>query len=160
LSHNRRELRDALRRDDRVVAEDAAEVVLVREDLILERQKDPGRIDEVDEWQAVVSGDSLGAEDLLRRHREEGPCLHGGIVGNDHDPTTADRADAGDDTGARRSAPLGVHLPRGPEAELEEGIGIAKQRDAFAGRAPALSVLALDGLCPPAEAYGGFLISQ
>ena len=43
VAHDRRDLRDAARREDRVVAEDAAEVVLVGEDLVLHRQEDARR---------------------------------------------------------------------------------------------------------------------
>ena len=86
-------LRDALRREDGVVAEDPAEVVLVGEDLVLHRQEDARRVDEVDQRQAVLGRRSLGAEDLLDRHREERAGLHGGVVGDDHDPPAGDRAD-------------------------------------------------------------------
>ena len=47
-------------RDHGVVAEDAAEVVLVREHLVLQRQEHAGGIDEVDERQAVLAGRCAG----------------------------------------------------------------------------------------------------
>ena len=69
------------------------------------------------------------------------------------DPPARDRADAGDDAGRGRPAPLGVHAPGGPQAELEEGrVGIDQRRDPLAGGEAALLVLALDGLRPAALA--------
>ena len=102
--------------------------------------------------------DALGAQHLLARHREERAGLHRGVVGDDHHAAAGDRADAGDDAGRRRAAPLGVHAPRGPQAEFEEvGVGVDELGDALAGGEPALLVLALDGLRAAAEADRGFL---
>ena len=119
VAHDRRELRDPPRREHGVVAEDPAEVVDVGEDLVLHRQEDARRIDEVDQRQAVLAGDLLGAEDLLDRHREAGARLDRGVVGDDHHATAVDRADRRDDPARRRPAPLLVHLVGGPQAQLE-----------------------------------------
>ena len=53
-AHHHRDLRDALRRHVGLVVEDAAEVVAVREDLVLERQVGAAGIDQVDAGQAVL----------------------------------------------------------------------------------------------------------
>ncbi len=59
VAHDRGDLGDALRADDRVVAEDAAEVVGVGEDVLLQRQEHAGGVDEVDQRQASPVGDRL-----------------------------------------------------------------------------------------------------
>ena len=121
-------------------------------------RKTPARVDEVDERQAVLQGDALGAQHLLGGHREERAGLDRGVVGDDHDPPARDRADAGDDARRRGPAPLGVHAPRGPQAQLEElRAGIEEAGDALAGGEAALGVLALDGLGAAAVADGFFL---
>ena len=53
-AHHHRDLRDALRGEVGLVVEDAAEVLLVREDLVLQRQEGAAGIDEVDAGQAVL----------------------------------------------------------------------------------------------------------
>ena len=85
VAQDGRELRHAGRRDHGVVAEDAAEVVLVGKHLVLQRQEDAGAIDEVDQRQTILQGDALGAQHLLAGHRKEGAGLDRGVVGDDHD---------------------------------------------------------------------------
>ena len=98
---------------------------------------------------------------FLHGHREERAGLHGGVVGDDHHAPARDRADAGDDARRHRAAPLGVHVPRGPQAQLEEGrAGVDQLGDALAGGEPALLVLALDGLGAAAEADGLLLLEE
>ena len=84
-----------------LVVEDPAEVVAVREDLGLERQERPARIDQVDARQPVLEGDLLGAQVLLDRHRVVGAALDRGVVGDDDAGGPLDATDAGDDPGAR-----------------------------------------------------------
>ena len=73
-----------MRAHDGVVAEDAAEVVGVGEDVFLQGKKDAGGVDEVERGDAVLDGDGLRAENLLGGHGEEGAGFHGGVVGDDH----------------------------------------------------------------------------
>ncbi len=142
VAEDGRELGHALGRQHGVVAEDAPEVVLVGEDLVLQGQEDAGAVDEVDEGQAVLAGDALGAEDLLAGHGEEGAGLDGGVVGDDHDAAPGDGADAGDDAGGGRPAPLLVHPPGRPQAQLEEGrAGVEQDGEALADGEPAFVVL-------------------
>src|SRR5262249_27308923 len=146
-AQDRRELGNARRGDDGVVAENAAEVVLVGEDLVLQRQEDAGAVHEVDERQAVLEGDALGAEHLLAGGGGEGPGLDGGVVGDDHDAAAADAADAGDDASGGGAAPFLVHAPGGPQGQLKEGsVGVEQTVNTFAGGQAALLVLAGDGL--------------
>jgi hypothetical protein len=58
--HHRCDLRDPLRRQSRLVVEDAAEVVAVGEDLGLQREEGAARVDEIDAGQLVLLGDFLG----------------------------------------------------------------------------------------------------
>ena len=125
------------------------------------RQKDAGGIDQIDQRQPIFHGDALGAKHLLAGHREEGAGLDGGIVGDDHDVPAGDRADAGDDAGRDGAAPFGVHVPRRPQAEFEEGeFGIDQPGDAFAGGEAVLFVLALGGLEAAALEQDLFLLKQ
>ncbi len=161
VAEDGRELRHAGRRDDGVVAEDAAEVVLVGKNLVLERQEDAGAVHEVDERQAVFQGDALGAERLLAGHRKEGAGLDRGVVGDDHHGPALDGADPGDDAGRRGAAPVAVHAPGRPQAEFKEvGARIEQPGDALAGGETALGVLALDRLGPAALADHVFLAPE
>src|SRR5262249_36338315 len=128
-------------------------------DLVLKREEDAGAVDEVDERQAVLGGDALGAEDLLAGHGEEGTGLDRGVVGDDHDPTAVDRGDAGDDAGRGGAAPLLVHAACGPQPDLEEGgARVGEAFDALAGGEPSLLVLAADGFFAAAQADDVFLL--
>ena len=100
-AHHHRNLGDALRRQARLVEEDAAEVLAIGEDLGLQRQEGAARVDEVDAGQPVVERDLLGAQVLLDRQRVVGAALHRRIVGDDHHLAAGDAADAGDQPGAR-----------------------------------------------------------
>ena len=101
-AHDERHLRDPGRRHPRLVVEDPAEVVAVREDLGLERQERAAQIDQVDARQPVLEGDLLGPQVLLDGHRVVGAALDRGVVGDDHAGGPLDATDAGDDPGARR----------------------------------------------------------
>ena len=70
VAHDRGELRNARGGDDGVVAKDPAEIVFVGKDFVLQRQKDAGRIDQVDQRQRAFEGDPLGADQLLDGVRE------------------------------------------------------------------------------------------
>jgi hypothetical protein len=107
-------------------------VVAVGEDLVLQRQERPARVDEVEARQPVLLRDLLRAQVLLHRQREVGAALDGGVVRDDHAFASLDDADAGDDSGRRR-LPV-VQVPGGERVELEErGAGIDEAVDALAG---------------------------
>ena len=82
-AHDQGDLRDAGRAHARLVVEDAAEVVAVGEDLVLERQEGAARVDEVEAGEAVLERDLLRAEVLLDGHRVVGAALDRGVVGDD-----------------------------------------------------------------------------
>src|SRR5256885_7622572 len=53
-------------------------------DVFLQRQEYSRRIHQINGWDAVLDGDVLRADDLFRRHREEGAGLYRRIVRDDH----------------------------------------------------------------------------
>jgi hypothetical protein len=93
-------------------------VVAVREDVRLQRQERPAAVDQVDARQPVLEGDLLCAQVLLHGHRVVRAALDGRVVGDDDAGRRLDRADAGDDPGAR--GVVLVEAVGGQWAELEE----------------------------------------
>ena len=147
IAHDGRKLRDARRGNHRIVTENPAEVVFVGENLVLERQEDARAVHQVDQRQPIVQRDALGTEDLLARKGEKRSGLDRGVVGDNHDAPPGNTADAGDDAGGRCPAPLLIHPPGCPEAQLEACCsGIEQLRDALTGRETPLLVLAGDCL--------------
>ncbi len=117
-AHDRGDLRDTARRQLRLVAEDAAEVLAVGEHLVLHRQEGATRVDEVDARQAVLERDLLRAQVLLHGEGEVGAALHRRVVGDHHDVAPVHETDAGDDPRGRSAAvvePVG-----GERGDLEE----------------------------------------
>ena len=93
-----------------VVAEDSAEIVGVRENIFLQREKNAAGIHEIDRGNAIFDGDILRANDFFRGHREKRAGLHGGVVGDDHHAAARDAAEPGDRAGGGCAAPLLVHF--------------------------------------------------
>src|SRR5208282_1731532 len=145
-AHDGGELRDAEGAHDRVIAEDAAEIVGVGENVFLERKKNAGGIHEINGGDAIVNGDVLRANDLFGGHGEEGAGFDGGVVGDEHEHASGNAAEAGDGASGRRSAPFLVHFVGGVETELEEvRARIDEGGDAFAGGEAGFFVLGFDG---------------
>ena len=114
-----------------LVEEDAAEVFLVRENLVLHRQEGAAGIDQIDAGQAVFEGDFLGAQVLLDGQRVIGAALHRRIVGDDHAFDAIDAADAGDHRGGGDVA--AVHAVGSELADLKERCaGVEQAVDALA----------------------------
>ena len=161
VAHDGGDLLQAHRRDHRVVAKDAAEIVFVGKHIFLQRQKHAGRIDQVNQRQPILHGDPLRPQHLLGGGGKERPGFHRGVVGDDHVPPPADRADAGHHAGRRCAAPLGIHLPGGPQTKFEER---RAGSISFSIRSRAVSRFFLccrsDGRLPAAEADVGFLLGE
>ena len=158
-AHDRRDLRDPQGAHDGVVAEDAPEIVGVREHVFLERQENAGRVHEVNGRNAVVERDVLRPDYFLRRHGKEGARLHRGVVGDDHHQTAVNPTQARDGPRRGRAAPLLVHLVRGVETEFKElAPGVDQPGDALARRQASFLVLRLDGLGPAALTNPLFLV--
>ena len=142
-AHHDRDLRDPLGGHPRLVEEDPAEVVAVREHLGLEGKERAARVDEVDAWEVVLLRDLLRTQVLLHGQREVRAALHGRIVRDDDAFAPLDDADPGDDPRRRRLSV--VQLPRGEGVQLEErGAGIDEPVDALARGQLAARAVPLD----------------
>mmetsp|Transcript_7986 Transcript_7986/g.22467 ORF Transcript_7986/g.22467 Transcript_7986/m.22467 type:complete len:290 (+) Transcript_7986:671-1540(+) len=117
-AEDRGDLGDAPGRHVRLVEEDPAEVLPVREDLRLHGQERAARVHEVDAGQLVLLRDRLRPEVLLHRQREVRPALHGRVVRDEEALAPRHEPDAGHDAGARH-APV-VHVPGRQLGELQE----------------------------------------
>ena len=124
-SQYRCDLRDLLRGELRLVVEDAAEVVLIREDLILHRQEGSSGVDQIDAGQMVLLSDLLRAQMLLHRHWEIGAALDRGIVADNHDLAAVHQTDAGDDSGT--GCLVVVHLMGGQGSDFQEGAALVQE---------------------------------
>ena len=121
-----------LARELGLVEEDAAEVVAVREDLVLQGQEGPAGVHEVDAGQVVLQRDVLGAQVLLDRERIVGAAFDRGVVGDDHDVASVDHADAGDQAGGLGRVGR-IDVMGGEAGELEKrGIGVEEEFQALA----------------------------
>ncbi len=180
IPHDRRELRYALRADDGVIAKDAAEIVLVGENLILHREEHAGRIDEVENRQLVIQRKSLGPQHFLARGGKERAGFHRRVVHDDDTQPLHDAPEPHHHAGRRDAARLGVHAFGGPEAQFEEvrqggrcccrprairrfrggrraarRSAVAKQVNALAGRQASELVLSIDALRTAPQANHG-----
>ena len=130
-AHHDRDLGNAWRRHLRLVVEDAAEMALVRKDLVLQRQEGAAGIDHVDAGQIVLPRDVLRAQMLLHRHRIIGAALDGGVIGDDHAFAARDPPDPGDD--ARRMHVAAIKAVGRKRRQLQErGAGIDQEIDPLA----------------------------
>ena len=120
ITHDGSKLRDASRRNDGVVAKDAAEIIFVRKDLILHWQEDASRIDQVNNRQGTFKRDALGPKYFFGCLWKEGPSLHCRVVGDNHARNACDVADARDRASRRDFPPLFVHFVSRPETDLEK----------------------------------------
>ncbi len=118
-AHHQRDLRDPARRELGLVEEDAAEVVAIGEDLVLERQERAARVDEIEARQPVLERDLLRSQVLLDGHRVVGAALDRRVVRDDHRVDSLDATDAGHDSRTRRL--VVVEAIRRKRVQLEEG---------------------------------------
>ena len=157
--HDGRDLRNAHGAHDGVVAEDAAEIVGVGEDVFLQRQKNAGGIDQVNRGNVIVDGNILRANHFFRGEREERSGFHRRVVGDDHHEAPADSREAGDRARGRRAAPLFVHFVRGVNSQLEKrSVRIDQLGDALARGQADFLVLRFDGFRAAALLNHGFLV--
>ncbi len=149
--HNRGDLRDAHRAHDRVVAEHAAEIVGVREHVLLQRQKHSSGIDQVNRRNAIIDGDVLRANHFLGGHREKRAGFHGGVVGNDHEQAPGHATKTGDGSRGRRAAPFLVHFVRRVNAQARKNGFPDRSSPAIRSRAVSRFFLCCDSmaLAPP-----------
>ena len=119
-AHDRGDLRNAHRAHHRVVSKNAAEIIGIRKNILLEWQKHSRGIHQINRWDSVLDGDVLRADHFLGGHREERAGFHGGIIGDQHERAPAHFREAGNGSGARRATPVLVHFIRGINSEFEK----------------------------------------
>ena len=95
-AHDGGDLRDAHGAHDGVVAEDAAEIVSVGEDVFLEGEEHAGGVDEINGGDAIFDGDVLGANHFFRGHGEKRAGFYGGVVDDEHEGAAGNFGQAGD----------------------------------------------------------------
>ncbi len=157
--HHQRDLRDAGRRQARLIVEDASEMLAVGKDLVLGGQKGAARIDEINAGQPVLAGDLLRPQVLLDGHREIGAAFDRRVVGDDDAFAAHDPADAGDDPGSRHLAV--IHAIGGELRQLEKGRTRIEQRPhPFARQQLAASEMPAPGCGPAALADRRDLVPQ
>ena len=138
---------NALRAHHGVVAENPSKVVLVGKYILLQRQENTCRINQIDGRDPVLQGDGLGPENLFRGHGEEGAGFDSGIIGDNHHQPPRDPSQAGHHPRGRRATPLLIHAKGGKETQLQEILpGIKQQGQPFPGRQTLLAVLRLNSL--------------
>ena len=145
-----RDLRDALRRQPRLIEEDASEVIAIGEHLVLLGQERAAALHQIDARQRVLAGDLLRAQVLLDGERIVGAALHRRVVRHDHAWPPAHPADAGDEPRARQI--VVVDAMRGERRQLEERRARDRAAHPRARRArslPACACLARAASLPP-----------
>ena len=130
-AHDDGDLRDAGRRQRRLIVEDAAEVLAIRKDLVLVGQIGAAGIHQIDAGQPVLARDLLRPQMLLHGDRKVGAALHGRIIG-DHDAfLSLHLPDTGDESSGRNL--LAIEAMPGERRELQERRArIEQQADALA----------------------------
>ena len=135
-----------------IVTKDAAEIVLIRKDFILQGQEHTGRINQIDEGKMILQRNTLGPQDLLDGGGKEGTRFDGGIVCDDHEVAVLNLPNAGDDTSGSSSAPLFIHLKGRKQRQLKEGApGIDEPFNALTSRQAAFFMLPFDGCLTTAQ---------
>src|ERR1700736_6206642 len=105
-AHDGGDLRDTHGAHHRVVAEYAAKIVGVGEDVFLQGEKNAGGIDQINRGDAIFDGDILRANYFFRGHGEERAGFYGGVVNDEHDGAAANAGQASDYASAWRAAPV------------------------------------------------------
>jgi hypothetical protein len=135
-AHHHRNLRDRRPAQIGLVVEDAAEMLAIREHLVLVGQVGAAGVDQVDAGQPVLRRDLLRAQVLLHREREVRAAFHRGVVAHDHAFHAADAANTRNQAGAGRGVGAVLFLvdvQRGQRTDLEKGrVGVKQALDPVA----------------------------
>ena len=130
-AHHHGDLRNAQRRERRLVVEDAAEMLAVGKHFGLVRQVGAAAIDQVNAGQPVLARDFLGAQMFFHRHRKISAALDGRVVAHHHAFAALDAADAGDQAGAVDG--VVIHAVGGERRQFQKRrAGIDQVHHAFA----------------------------
>ena len=117
-SHDGRDLRDAeLTAHSRAVVENPSSAERAWECLILQRQEDPGGVDQVHDRNPATHRDLLDAHDLRHRLRKPAPSLDRGVVGHHGHRPPRDAADCRHHTRRRRNPAVGLRCDQQPDLQ-------------------------------------------
>ena len=146
VAHDGRDLRNARGRDHGVVAKDAAEVVFVGKDLVLQRQKDAGRIDQVDSGRRLSRAIRWARSTFLAVVGKKAPALTVASLAMimSRRPATWPMPET---TPAAGAPPQSAYISQAAHrpSSKKRVPGSIKPVDALAGREPALGVLPFNG---------------
>ena len=98
-AHDASDLRNAQRAHIGLIEEDAAKVIAVGEDFILQRQECTSRIDQIDTGEVIFFSNLLGPQVLFDSQRVIAASFDGRIVSDDDRNPIFDDPQSGDDTG-------------------------------------------------------------
>ncbi len=118
-AHDGGDLRDAHGGHARVVAEDAAEVVLVGEDVFLQRQKNAGGVDEIEGGDGFSIAMCCARRTFLAVMGKKAPAFTVASLATIIAETAGDAAEAADDAGGGRAAPFLVHAKCGEQRPVQ-----------------------------------------
>ncbi len=139
------QLGQALRRKPGLTIERATEMVLVGEDLILQREESTAGIDQVDDPELVLLGDLLSPNVFLDGHRNQRAALDGGVVCDEHPGHAVHDADPGHDAGPRHLVVVLAEAGQGRQFEKRRSL-VGDHVDPFAGQVLAPRQVTLDRL--------------
>ena len=113
-----------------IVAENAAEMLLVRKYLILHRQVYACAVDQVNDRQAIFHSDFLGAQVLFSGNGKPGAGFYSGIVGYHDALPPLNIPDHHHHTAGRTAAVFLVEFITGERADLDAFRAMARQEAA------------------------------
>ena len=158
VPHDRRELRNSRRGNDRIISKDPAKIVFVRKNLVLHRQKDAGGIDQINDRQRALESDPLRAQKFFHCRGKKRTRFHARIVRDDHAWNSGYVTDAGDRSGGDDAPPLFVHFVGRPKADLEKlRVFVEELTDSFPRRKPTEFALSFESGFPAALPQERFL---
>ncbi len=150
-AHDGGDLRNPHGAHHRVIAKDAAEIVGIRKNILLQGQKNARGIDQVDGRDMVFNGDILRSDHFLGCDGEKCACFYCGIIRDNHHEAARHACEARNRAPRRRPAPFLIHFVSGINTQLKEVcFRVDQPGDALACREPAFFVLPLDRFCASA----------
>ncbi len=128
-AHDDGDLGDAHGRHISLVVENAPEVLLIREHLILQWQECSATINKVHAWKSVLSCNLLCTQMLFDSDRVVSATLHSCIIGDDHTVYTINSANSSNNSSRRH---ISIHLMTSESTQFKErSSGINQTIDSF-----------------------------
>jgi len=149
-SHNGSDLGNSHGGHDSVVAEDAAKIVCIWENVFLQWKKYTGGVHKINGRNAILDGDVLSTDYFLRRHWKERARFHRCVIRDQHEEPALDSCKSRDHSSCRCSTPLLIHSVGSVDCQLKQlRTAIDEQSNAFTSSEAALAVLGFDCLGSP-----------